>query len=255
MFSNEIGSRSIVKYLNNNHYLSPIGYRKTGNIQNKNENQYKWNEVTICNMLKNEVYIGNTVQNKKTSISYKVKKRKTVQKEEQIKVENTHEAIIDKNTFEKVKIIIKKRSSNAKIKYNYLLRDLLYCHHCKRKLQIVLKKNSKSKAKPHPYITCSNYNKNGCYSLNISYEKFEKHIIYLIKNIIKENANKNILNIEYEKKLKKDFETEENNKIEIEKIENKINELNNKLEKMYEDKLKGILLEEDYIRHARKNYR
>ena len=31
----------------------------------KKKINYNWNEVTLCNMLKNEVYIGNTVQNKK----------------------------------------------------------------------------------------------------------------------------------------------------------------------------------------------
>ena len=71
MYANGQGSRDIVKNLNNNKYLSPKGYRKTGVIQNKNNTNYNWNEVTICNILKNEVYIGNTVQNKKTKVSYK----------------------------------------------------------------------------------------------------------------------------------------------------------------------------------------
>ena len=45
--------------------------------------------MTLCNMLKNEVYIGNTVQNKRSIISYKVKKFRTIDKEEHIRVENT----------------------------------------------------------------------------------------------------------------------------------------------------------------------
>ena len=68
-------------------------------------------------MLKNEVYIGNTIQNKKSVISYKVKKIRTVEKENQIRVDNTHEAIIDKDTFEKVQCIIEKRGTNTKLKY------------------------------------------------------------------------------------------------------------------------------------------
>ena len=46
---------------NLNKYLSPTGYRKTGIVQDENKTKYDWNEVTLCNMLKNEVYIGNTV--------------------------------------------------------------------------------------------------------------------------------------------------------------------------------------------------
>lgn len=46
--------------------------------------------------VKNEVYIGNTVQNKKSVVSYKVHKIRTVEKENQIIVNNTHEPIVDK---------------------------------------------------------------------------------------------------------------------------------------------------------------
>ena len=135
MYENGYGSSEIVNYLNKNKYLSPTGYRKTGLVQDENKTGYDWNEVTLCNMLKNEVYIGNTVQNKKSVVSYKVHKIRTVEKENQIRVNNTHEAIIDKDTFEKVQCILEKRGTNTKLKYDYLLRGLLYCYHCKRKLQ------------------------------------------------------------------------------------------------------------------------
>ena len=185
MYANGHGSVEIVNFLNKNKYLSPTGYRKTGLVQDENKTSYNWNEVTLCNMLKNEVYIGNTVQNKRSIISYKVKKFRTVDKEEHIRVENTHEAIIAKDIFEKVQCIIEKRGTNTKLKYDYLLRGLLYCYHCKRKLQIVLKKNSKRNTKSHPYITCSDAKKRGCYPLNMNYEKFEKHIIYIVKKYVK----------------------------------------------------------------------
>ena len=50
-------------------------------------------------MLINEVYIGNTVQNKCVSVSYKVKKRKPKNESEYIRVENTHQPIIEKDIF------------------------------------------------------------------------------------------------------------------------------------------------------------
>ena len=73
MYANGTGTKLIVQYLNDNHYLSPLGYRKTGIVQAKNRTNYLWNATTLCNMLKNEVYIGNTVQNKVSVVSYKVK--------------------------------------------------------------------------------------------------------------------------------------------------------------------------------------
>ena len=252
MYSNGHGSSEIVNFLDTNKYLSPTGYRKTGLVQYENKTEYNWNEVTLCNMLKNEVYIGNTVQNKRSIISYKVKKFRTVDKEEHIKVENTHEAIIDKDTFEKVGCIIEKRGTNTKLKYDYLLRGLLYCYHCKRKLQIVLKKNSKRNAKSHPYITCSDAKERGCYPLNMNYEKFEKHIIYVVKKICQIYADKEIFYSIYEKYQNKTLDIREGYKKNIEQIDKAIFDINNNLDKMYMDKLRGVLQEEDYIRVSQK---
>lgn len=252
MYANGHGSVEIVKFLNSNKYLSPTGYRKTGIVQDENKTGYDWNEVTLCNMLKNEVYIGNTVQNKKSVISYKVKKIRTVEKENQIRVDNTHEAIIDKDTFEKVQCIIEKRGTNTKLKYDYLLRGLLYCYHCKRKLQIVLKKNSKRNAKSHPYITCSDAKERGCYPLNMNYEKFEKHIIYVVKKICQIYADKEIFYSIYEKYKNKTLDISEGYKKKIEQIDKQILDINNNLDKMYMDKLQGIITEEDYVRISNK---
>ena len=252
MYSNGHGSVEIVNFLNTNKYLSPTGYRKTGLIQDENKTNYNWNEVTLCNMLKNEVYIGNTVQNKRSIISYKVKKFRTVDKEKHIRVENTHEPIIDKDTFEKVQCIIEKRGTNTKLKYDYLLRGLLYCYHCKRKLQIVLKKNSKRNAKSHPYITCSDAKERGCYPLNMNYEKFEKHIIYVVKKICQIYADKEIFYSIYEKYQNKTLDIREGYKKKIEQIDKAIFDINNNLDKMYMDKLRGVLQEEDYVRVSQK---
>lgn len=252
MYANGHGSVEIVNYLNTNKYLSPTGYRKTGIIQDKNKTNYDWNEVTLCNMLKNEVYIGNTVQNKKSVVSYKVHKIRTVKKENQIRVNNTHEPIIDKDTFEKVQCILEKRGTNTKLKYDYLLRGLLYCYHCKRKLQIVLKKNSRRNAQSHPYIICADYKKRGCYPLSINYEKFEKHIIYVIKKICQIYADKEVFYSIYEKYQNKTLDIRGGYRKKVEQIDKAIFEINNNLDKMYMDKLQGIILEEDYIRVSQK---
>ena len=252
MYAKGHGSVEIVNYLNSNKYLSPTGYRKIGTVQDERKTNYDWNEVTLCNMLKNEVYIGNTVQNKKSVISYKVHKIRIVEKENQIRVDNTHEPIIDEDTFEKVQCILKKRGTNAKLKYDYLLRGLLYCYHCKRKLQIVLKKNSKRNSKSHPYITCSDYKSRGCYPLSINYEKFEKHIIYVVKKICQIYADKEIFYSIYEKYQNKTLDIRDGYKKKIEQLDKAILDINNNLDKMYMDKLQGIILEEDYIRVSQK---
>ncbi len=130
-YVNGIGSKLIVEYLNKNHYLSPSGYRKTSIVQNENKTNYFWNATTVCDMLKNEVYIGNTVQNKISVVSYKVKKLRKVEKEKYIRVDNTHEPIIDKDIFEKAQVIHKERAKKVIKQYDYLLRGLIYCKHCR----------------------------------------------------------------------------------------------------------------------------
>ena len=252
MYSNGHGSSEIVNYLNSHQYLSPSGYRKTGIVQDENKTGYNWNEVTICNMLRNEVYIGNTVQNKKSVISYKVKKIRTVEKENQIRVNNTHEPIIDKDTFEKVQCILEKRGTNTKLKYDYLLRGLLYCYRCKRKLQIVLKKNSKRNSKAHPYITCSDAKERGCYPLSMNYEKLERHIIDIVKKICRIYADKEIFARVFEKYQNKTLDIREGYRNKLSQVNKAINEINSNLDKMYMDKLRGVLQEEDYIRVSQK---
>ena len=75
-----------------------------------NKSTTLWNGTTIRRILKNEVYIGNTVGHKVKKINYKIKKQVMLPKDNWIKVENTHEGIISKEDFEKVQNILNKRS-------------------------------------------------------------------------------------------------------------------------------------------------
>ena len=251
MYLNGYGSGAIVDYLNKNKYLSPLGYRKMGIVQDKKKLGYNWNEVTICNMLKNEVYIGNTVQNKKNVISYKIKKIRNVEKENQIRVNNTHQAIIDKDTFDRVQCILEKRGACSQYKYEYKLRGLLYCYHCKRKLQIVLKGNSKEKLNLYPYITCMNAKSRGCYPLNINYNVFEKYIVIILKKICNTYVNKESLYDIYEKYYEKTIDSRNIYIKKIEQIEKEIIEVNCNIDKIYMDRLRNVLQEDDYIRISR----
>ena len=250
MYDNGVGSVLITKYLNDNHYLPPRAYRQIGKVIDENDFEHNWNEVAIMAMLKNEVYIGNSIQNKRVSISYKVKKLKNISEAEQIRVNNTHEPIIDKDVFERVQCLAKARGTNTKLKYEYLFRGLLYCKHCGRKLQIVLKKNQKRQAKKHPYITCSDHKSRGCYALNMNYDKFETQMLDIIKQICKIYANKEIFSGMYDTVTKKSLNLKEKLNKSLNSIDKKIADINIKLDKMYMDKLNDLILEVDYRRYA-----
>lgn len=70
------------------------------------EKAYAWIIHQVKTILKDETYIGNTVHNKQTNISYKNKKRTRKPPEEWFRVEHTHEAIISKDDFDRVQMQI-----------------------------------------------------------------------------------------------------------------------------------------------------
>lgn len=249
MYDNGVGSVLIKKYLDDNHYNPPKVYRQTGLVQNENETK-TWNEVGIMNILQNEVYIGNMIQNKTPVISYKVKKTRKTDKSEQIRVDNTHEPIIDKELFERIQPVIQVRRRNSEFKYEYLLRSFLYCKHCGRKLQVVLKRNANRQCRKLPYITCMDHKPRGCYPLSMNYYKFEKQVLNVIKQVCEIYHNKEKFYSLYNQvdnnniNLKSKFEKN------IKSLEYGIKEINFKLDKMYNDRLNEIITEEDYKRFS-----
>ena len=85
----------IAKQLDFDNVPTPLDFRK-GISKSKS-----WSSATILKILKNPVYLGHMVQGKTEKISFKSKKSVFVPGEKQFVVENTHEAIVDKETFEK----------------------------------------------------------------------------------------------------------------------------------------------------------
>ena len=96
-------NRRIADYLNEHGIPSPMEYkmllhwRYTTSFKLKP--QAKWSSMAVERILKNEIYTGVMVQGKEKTLNYKVKKRIKVSKEDWIRVEHTHEAIIAKEDF------------------------------------------------------------------------------------------------------------------------------------------------------------
>ncbi len=79
-------------------------------VNAKNSKVTFWNETTVRKILSNEAYIGNIVQNKSTTKNHRTKKKIKLAESSWIKVENTHEPIIDIETWDKVQSMVKKRT-------------------------------------------------------------------------------------------------------------------------------------------------
>ena len=96
------------------------------------ETTQNWSYQTIHQILNNETYIGNLIQNKANKLSYKDRKCKKTPKEKWIKVENTHEPIIDKETFELVQMLQQTRTKSVDgIESNGIFSGMLFCADCK----------------------------------------------------------------------------------------------------------------------------
>ena len=252
------GTYQIAKELNNLKIDPPGLQMKMANVlKNTTDTTNKWSHNTVRRILENESYIGNCVQNKTKKISYKSKKIISLSEEEYTITEKHHEAIIDLDKFNLVQKILANHKNDKVRDTDVLLKGILYCSHCNNKL-IIRTKTDKTKRgeKIRRYIYCQTANKEfsnkKCYKKYINYDKFEEHIIYIVKKICQIYSRKEIFYGIYEKCQNKTINIKERFKKKIEQINMKIFDINNNLDKMYIDKLRNIITEEDYVRISNK---
>lgn len=206
-----------------------------------------WCSRTIGEMLTNETYIGNLTQGKRKRINYKIKKEVRVPKNEWIVVENTHEPIIDKETFYKVQLLIDKNKNKQVKSSNYLLKGFLYCEECGHSIGIS-KRNEKI-----AYTGCSYYQRYSkfkvCTPHSMNYQSLEKEILKEIRTMCKKYVNSS------------NFESILKNSSKIKKIrDNLLGDINAcKLEKerllnvkkqLYFDKANDIITLDEYKDYA-----
>lgn len=182
-----LGKIAICHRLNDLGILNPTGHKKLELGQNYNnygikDNTYTWTPSTVRNILKNEVYIGNTVQGKRRAKSYKIHKIEKVPEEEWVRVENTHEPIIDRETFEKAQELSRKDTKvSQKTNELSIWAGFLKCADCGRAMN---KKSSTNKSgNKYEYYICSTYKKksnNLCSKHTIKAEKLEKAVLETI---------------------------------------------------------------------------
>lgn len=218
------------------YHQQKMGY---GLHQSKNfEYPYRWCSSTIASILKKKEYLGHTV-NFKTRKHFKDKKSKYVSEDNWLIFENTHEAIIDQETFDNVQRIRGnvKRYPDGWGEYHPLT-GLMYCADCGSKMYVHRTNNYKN----IPYYVCSNYKKVPCGTLCPSAHRIKAEVVL---NLIQETLKdiKNCLDEDNEAftcSIKNEMEEEE--KVEIEKqrvrlinIKSRIQELERLMCRIYED--------------------
>lgn len=230
----------IAQYLNSKRKRTPSQYLKMKNASTR------WSQETINDILSNPFYSGDTVVNKYIT-NYMTKTcKKNKDRSTWIIKENTHEPIILKEKYKKVQEIKKGKRGKNTTKYEFLLKDLLYCGHCKHKLQYKLYKS----ADKTRYL----YDSSG-FVCGIVYKKKhlcknktfvnEKHI----NSIIIEKVKERLSQIKVDKATNKivDYfkENSEETK-ELNKYKNEVQKLDRKKMVLYRKKCEQYITENEF---------
>lgn len=175
LFSKGYGKTAIARLLNERGIPNPTEYKRQKGLnyrQPKDKNSTLWKYYAISNMLGNEMYIGNMVQGKYGSISYKSKKNKPRPKEKWYRVQETHEAIIDKELWEKVQAMRKERAKPFAGGEIGLFARKVRCANCGYIMH-------SSKTHDKHYLKCPSrqISKDACIGAFISVEKLEQRVL------------------------------------------------------------------------------
>ena len=243
LFSQGYGKTAIARMLNDRGIPNPTEYKRLHGLryqQPKRKNSTLWKYFAISDMLTNEIYIGNMVQGKYGSVSYKTKQNKPRSQSEWYRVEGTHEAIIDRPLWNRVQSMIAERAKPFDCGTVGLFARKAICANCGYTMR-------SSKNRGRHYLQCSNRHvaKDACIGSFISVEKLERMVIDELNRLAAAYLDKDELersiefceNLQGQKKQLLDT---------LSAYEKKIAEYTKGLRDLYMDKVKGLLNDSDF---------
>jgi len=159
---NGMSAQGIADKLNASGILSPLEYKRFLGLKFSTTFQQnpsaKWQARAVSRILENEVYIGVLEQGKRVSPNYKIRRRLCIPKEQWIRVEDAHEAIIDHSLFFTVQELLKHDTRTAQRGEPVrALSGLIFCADCGAAM--VHKTNTKN-GKRYGYYVCSGHRAN-----------------------------------------------------------------------------------------------
>ena len=205
-----------------------------------------WRYSTITNILNNEVYIGNLVQARTYNPTYKSHRSVPSPKEHWIRVENTHEPIIDYGTWSRVRNECLSKATEQSTKkqtgYNseHIFSRKVYCKYCNSVCRVAYTRKIR-------YYRCSTklYDTNECRGVTVFESTLKKIVLNELNKIKdkyfdKQQFNQIKLRSLLEDKLKKAER-------ELSSVESKIAENSLVIKNIYIDKLRNIISEEQFL--------
>lgn len=251
------GTCEIAKILRERKILTPLEYyssigRKTNtNIQ---DYQYKWCAVTVAHILDRQEYIGDTVNFKCTTRSYKDKTKVILPKEDRKVFKNTHEAIIDEYTWKIAKQLRDNRKKPTRSGKKSIFSGLLFCNDCGKKMYF---QSPVIDLKAKDHYRCSSYKRDTslCTAHYITDEVLQNLVLENIQKVI--SYMKNYEDLFIKEQLAKSTQDEikkiSKNKKELERAKNRIIEIDNLFMHIYEDNVSGKITD-DRFRNLSFNY-
>ena len=247
------GPKVIANILREKQILKPTAYRyqtsgKYG-ATTDTEDIYGWNDRTVAGILDNEIYLGHTINCRTTVVSYKDKRKKDIPESEWYRFENTHEAIIDKVTWDiarKVREGKRRRTNMGDVdKYS----GLLYCADCGSKLYFV--RGTTIKREAYNFI-CSRYRKHMGHELctphTIREMALDEIVLEEIRSVTYYARANTAQFVDFiQKKSSAESRRELNAKTaELGRLEKRNGELNALFKRLYEDHVLGKVTSEQF---------
>lgn len=237
-----LGPTQIAKKLKAEKVMTPTEYWNSigRKCRNPPAVPFGWVADTVSNILDKQEYCGDTVNFRTTSKSFKLKKRLERPQDEWQIFENTHPAIVDRETFALVQELRKHRRRPTKSGIVSMFSGLLYCADCGEKLYYSVTNNYK---REQAYFFCSSYRKNSdiCSAHYIREKVIEKlvlesmqRVLWYVQSYEKLFAQKQLENFGEQKKK----ELTEKRR-ELEKAKRRIREIDTVIQKLYEDNATG----------------
>ena len=246
----------IQNWLRDNEILTvgELRYRRTGRTQHPRPQLnawYNWPEKTLYDILARQEYLGHTITAKTYKVSYKSKKTRKNAEDKRYFFPNTHEPLIDEETFELAQKRIATRHRPTKSDEIDLFSGLLFCGDCSYKMY--LQKGAGTPERKHAY-TCGNYR-------NRARNDFLCTTHYIRKSVLKELVLADLQRImSYVKGHEQEFiqtatECSEqamkkalgHQRKELDKAEARLGEINLLFRKLYEDNALGRLSNEQFV--------
>lgn len=244
-----LGPSQIANQLKSEKILTPAEYWYSISRQSSKppSKPYNWSPAAVSNILSRQEYCGDTINFRTRTKSFKNKKIIKNPTEDWAIFENTHPAIIDRETFGIVQQLRKHKRRPTRRGITSMFSGVIFCADCKRKLYYHTEYH---KTNDPANFTCSSY--------VIDTDNCTAHYIRerAVKELVLENIQRVFLNIQaYEKEFARkqmNCYTEEKRKElaakqrELNRIKKRIEEIDNLIIKIYEDNVSGKISDERF---------